>query len=461
MKRTLPLRGKIALWCALLTGIAIAVFATGTLFNLYFEQIEAADIELETEAMLVSQLLVSAPQIINELEFSELASSDEPWVSFAIFRPDGSLHRAAESLPEPVVQAALPVGNAHTVTHPEGTWRVQAFAADQETIVVAYNLEEVHGIVLDLLLAYVVSLPFAALIAGFGGWTLAGRALAPIRALTASTASINAGNLSQRVEIPPVNDEVGRLAQMINQMLARLEQSFRQAERFAADASHEMRTPLTVMQGEIDSMLRLPDLPLDTENRLLSLQEEANRMQHVSDNLLLLARFDAGKWPLHQGTVDLSTLFAELREDADIFTASRHINIGFQIAPGLQVRGDKELLRRLFLNLLDNASKFNVPGGRVACQLANGENTARVIIGNTGPGIPEKLRPRLFERFFRVDGVRTSTGHGLGLALCREIARAHGGDVGLTATTKSDWTEFKVQLPLSTSPRPEKEDALH
>jgi two-component system heavy metal sensor histidine kinase CusS len=449
MKRVLPIRGRIALWCAALTGATIVVFATGTLINIYQEQMEAADLELLVEQRHVHQLFEAGLSAYESVDRSWSADSGEPWVSFAVFDAAGRLHRATPELPEAVARAALPPGPPRTVRHNGGSWRVEAFALGDATGVVTFDLQEVHEIVQDLLVAYLLALPLAAFVTGLGGWWLSNGALAPIRALTAAAAAIRPDNLAARVPVPPTRDEIARLATVLNEMLTRLEQSLRQAERFAADASHELRTPLTIIGGEIDAMLRSGALASTDESRLVSVQEEIGRLGRIVETLLLMARLDAGAQGLPLAdAVDFSAIVAGACDDGQLLAAAREVTLEERLAPDLVVRGNADLLHRLVFNLLDNATKFNVPGGVVRCGLEPKASNACLSIENSGPGIPAALRPRVFERFFRGQTARPTGGHGLGLALCREIARAHGGDVELGDGVSENTTRFIVTLPL-------------
>jgi len=442
----LPIRAKIAAACAALTAAVIAVFAAGTLVNIFHEQMEAADMELESEARHVAQMMATGEFSRERIQGVQVTTV-EPWVAFAVFEADGSLWRSSGAIPEEVARAAVAGDKPVTVHHAKGSWRVRSFAFAGETIVVSCDLAEVHEILFDLLLAYLLALPLAGLVAGVGGWWVATWALQPVRVLTKAAEEIRAENLASRVPTPKGRDEIARLAQVLNAMLARLEGSLRQAERFAANASHELRTPLTIMRGEIEALLRDEPLSPESERRLVSLQEETDRLDRISGNLLLLARLDAGEAPVEPQVLDMSALVAEACEDIDALAASRDVTLETAIEPGVRIRGNGDLLRRLTLNLLDNATKFNLAEGKVRCTISAHPREVRLSVGNTGPGIPAALRPRVFQRFFRADSARERAGHGLGLALSREIARAHGGELRLSDASSNGWTEFIATFP--------------
>jgi signal transduction histidine kinase len=264
-----------------------------------------------------------------------------------------------------------------------------------------------------------------------------------------ATERIDSEQLNQRVPVTKANDELDRLAEVFNAMLDRLEKSFAQTKRFAADASHELRTPLTIMRGEIELLLREPGILPSHEGKLLSLQEEIDRLDRITESLLLLTHLDARSAALERATVNLSTLVSEACEDAELLGASRQVRVEVNIGEDIRVLGDSVHLRRILLNLLDNATKFNVVGGRAQCVLSSQEERAILCVRNTGPGIPTALSPRVFQRFFRADASRTGkeASHGLGLSLAREIARAHGGDLQYVIPREPGWTEFILTLP--------------
>jgi signal transduction histidine kinase len=442
----LPIRLKFALWAAGLAGALLLLYSIGTLAFVYREQIEAVDLELAGEAKHIAELDRQAParQTADEI------MQHEPWLAYALFDRTGAVQRRSAGLPESTARAALERVRPRTVKAAANTWRIGAFRQGDATIVVAYNLIEIRDIVTNLLTGYGLTLPLALAAAGIGGWWVAGRAIRPVRELTSAAERVQAAHLDQRVPVPKSRDDIQRLALVLNAMLARLEGSFNQANRFAADASHELRTPLTIIRGEIERMLHTPGLDAANETRLVSLQEEIDRLDHITDHLLLLARFDAGRADLRFAPVDLSALMRGACEDAELLATAEDVTLQAEIAPGVTVAGDSGHLRRLLLNLLQNATRHNRPGGEARCRLTAAEGRATISVSNTGPGIPPSLRERIFERFSRGDASRTDRkNHGLGLSLCREIAQAHGGTVVLGPERAGGWTEFIVDLPLA------------
>lgn len=440
--KPLSIRWKFGLWSALATAITLCVFAAGTLLNLYHEQIESMDLELNTEARLLASRPPGPPSAT-----AQTAIDFHLWLAYAVFAENERLEYVSPLLPEATARQALTTTGLHTTRDENTSWRIGAFRGERQQIVVlAYDLQEARETVADLLLSYALSLPLVIMAAAFGGAWVARRALAPVRALAEAAENISSERLDRRVPEPGANDEVRRLATVLNAMLARLEKSFLQTQRFAADASHELRTPLTVMRCEVEQLVRSPGLTTKDEAKLLSLQEEIGRLERIIEHLLLLARFDAGNAEPVQARVDFSHLVGEACEDAELLAAAAQIAITVEISPALIVSGDELFLRRLVLNLLDNAVRHNQPNGRVDCRLLRAGDTIEFRVRNTGPGIPAAMRISLFQRFFRADPARSGGGHGLGLALSREIARSHHGEVELEAE-QPGWTELVVRLP--------------
>lgn len=423
--------------------LALAVFATGTLLISYQRQIVESDDDIDSETKEVkAQLLLTGKQ-------PEAVAWDlDPHMGWMVFDDQGRVLRTDPIVPEEAARPALgATGIISTGTLFRG-WRVSAFqAAPNRTIVVGYEMTKVYGVLGDLVIAYTWSLPLVVIVVVVGSWWVTGRALAPFRALADSIEGIESENLECRVPEPRAKDEIHRLTVSFNALLVRIGRSFAQTKRFAADASHELRTPLTIMRGELELMVRDPEVAPAQQRKLASVQEEIARLDRITEQLLLLARFDAGQVRIEKSQLDFSLLVGEVCEHAELLTQAAGVTLATNIHPGLQVKGDAHHLRRLVLNLLDNACKYNESGGRVQCSITAEPGFAVLTIGNAGPGIPAEMRDRVFERFFRADASRPSTrGHGLGLALCKEIASFHGGTLTLGACGNG-WTEFSVRLP--------------
>jgi signal transduction histidine kinase len=275
-----------------------------------------------------------------------------------------------------------------------------------------------------------VGLP-AVLLGALGGWWLTRKALAPITALTKAVEKIHERNLSEQLPRTRNGDELDRLTEVFNAMTARLDGSFQRIREFTLHASHELKTPLTVMRGELETALHEEKLtPAQTE-RLLSQIDEIERLAKIVDGLTLLTRADTGQIQLNFETVRLNDLVRESFADTKILAQSHNIHVNLAACEEISLSGDRHRLRQLLLNLSDNAVKYNRPDGAITISLQRNGEAAEFKITNTGAGIATELQPRVFERFFRGDPSHNNKieGCGLGLSIAQWIALAHKGNI--------------------------------
>ena len=307
--------------------------------------------------------------------------------------------------------------------------------------------KETGELIFDLTSAYAAALSVAVLVGALGVWWITRKALQPLQEAASAAEQIDAKALSRRLPEPRAQDEVGRLVQVLNHSFDRLDRRFEQASRFSIDASHELKTPLTIMRGEIESALKAEVNNPRIQSLLDSLLAETQRLCDIVEKLLLLSRADAGTLTLTKEILDFSAICHELVEDAEILARPKRITTEFEIAPDVKVLADESYLRRVLLNLLDNAIKYNVEGGSLSISLTKSDALAVLRIAKIGPGIPKEHETRIFERFYRADPSRSSdtSGSGLGLSICREIVAAHGGQMWLDQPG-SGWTAFIVTL---------------
>lgn len=336
----------------------------------------------------------------------------------------------------------------HTITAEGTTWRLAVMGNPYVTLVLGANLDELDSDMIRLRNALIGAMLLALALVGAGSWWVANRALRPIRALTQTAEGITAQGLGRRIPSLEYDHEMDRLVTVFNQMLDRLERSFHQATRFSADAAHELTTPLTILQGELEQALTAAETGSEHQNFIHGLLEEILRLKAITQKLMLLARADAGQLVLERKPFDLSDALVELADDAAAMQPA--VVVEPAIAPRIRVSVDSELLLQAMRNLLTNAAKYNRIGGEVRVELTAGVSTACIRIGNTGSRIPAADRDRVFERFYRGDPSRSQKvpGTGLGLSLAREIARAHGGELELEPAS-DDWTWFRLELPLA------------
>lgn len=322
----------------------------------------------------------------------------------------------------------------------------------QLVVQIARSLEYFDHEASELLLALLVTGPFVLLIALSGGYFLAGRALTPLERMTEAANRVGARQLEQRLEVVNPNDELGRLAATLNAMLDRLETSFREMQRFTADASHELRTPISVIRTEAEVALNQPVSNEDKQNLLSNILEECQRLTWITDQLLTLSREDAGIVQLHHGPVDLANLVAGVVETMQPLADAKKVVLTTVGNGAAVVSGDADRLRHVVYNLLDNAIKYTPEDGRVELAVVRNNDNIQISVRDTGIGIAEDHLPHVFDRFYRVDKARSRAagGSGLGLSIVESIVSAHHGKVKLDSFPGEGTTctiQFTAVLP--------------
>jgi len=326
-------------------------------------------------------------------------------------------------------------------------------------VLVGQSLNSIDGALQHVLTLLVIGTLLALVAAGAGGLLLARLALRPIDRVAAAAASISrTQDLGQRLPAPRTEDELGRLVATFNSMLERLDQLFQAQQRLSADVSHELRTPLTTILGNVDWLRHgAADNPAERAAALDAIEGDVERMNRLVADLLLMAQADAGM-QLKMVPVELDTLLLEVFRQARTIAAGRArgqpVNVRLGHEDQAVVEGDPDRLRQLLLNLVDNALKYSPPGGTVTLSLFREQDGVRVCVQDSGPGIPPEVLPHIFERFYRGPQQEEHKGAGLGLAIARWIAEAHGGR--LTAeSSPGQGSTFTLWLPCTSMGQPE------
>jgi heavy metal sensor kinase len=303
----------------------------------------------------------------------------------------------------------------------------------------------------EILLVLVLGLPPTVVLAGVGGYVLARRALAPIDHLGAEARRITVDRLHERLSVPNQKDEIGRLAAVINDTLARLELSFEQLRRFTADASHELRTPLSVIRGIGEMNLRETRTPAEYKDAMGGMLEEVDRLTRVVDSLLQLSRGDAGTARLSREAVDLGQLAGEVVASLGILAEERQqrLRVDVDAADHVCVLADRLVLRDAITNVIDNAIKYSPNGSTIDVRVHRDGDRGTVSVTDEGPGIPAEHRERIFDRFYRIDEGRSRElgGTGLGLAIARWAVETNGGHISVDSTDRG--SVFRVVVPLA------------
>ena len=296
-------------------------------------------------------------------------------------------------------------------------------------------------------LVFQVGLP--ALVLGLaGGWWLTRKTMAPVSALTQAVERIHESNLHERLPRSGTGDELDRLTEVFNAMTSRLDSSFQRIREFTLHASHELKTPLTIMQGELETELMLKTSDPVERERLLSQLDEVRRLARIVDGLTLLTKADAGQIQLERKSVRLDELVRDAFDDAKILAQPHQVTVSLGACDPAMVQGDRDRLRQLLLNLSDNAIKYNRPDGTVRIELMEKNEHIELTMTNTSDGIPAGSLGRVFDRFFRCDASHNHDieGCGLGLSIAQWIVIAHGGSIKL-ASTAGELTTVLVIFP--------------
>jgi heavy metal sensor kinase len=374
---------------------------------------------------------------------------------FQVLGPDGRWVHQADALrgeATPAVADLDLVGELENVGARGGPLRFlsQNLAIDGRvyTVQVAAPLRNLQQGLHDALWVLIPMFPLALLLASACGYWVSRRALAPVDRITQTARTITAESLAQRLEVPPTDDELARLSATLNEMIGRLESSFRKISQFTADASHELRTPLAIVRTTAEVALRAPTNDEHRES-LEQIVAEVGRTSQLLDNLLVIAKADAGS-ELRKIRVDAAAVAREAAAEIAVLARMKHIDFVIDLpeAP-VCVTADPQALRRLLLILLDNAVKYTTTAGRVQLTLEQREGDVWIRVRDTGIGIPADDQPLIFDRFYRVDRARSRShgGAGLGLAIGRWIVDVHEGEIFVDSEVDRG-SLFSVRLPL-------------
>lgn len=469
MTVSLPIRLRLTLWyVALLAGVLI-LFGAVLLVSVYLVLNQQVTQELESVASSVreSVLLVLTTRSQSPdtpVSLPTLDAFGSPNIFVELRGPDGNVQMRSDNLgeqsldlsPEAYRQAMRGQSTIRDIAGPGGT-RIRILTAPivkdnrvVNVVQVGKPLAEVDRTMRELLVLVAFSIGGALLAALVIGAWLARRALSPVDQITQTAMRIsNAGDLNERLPEPETHDEIGRLVHAFNDMLATLDDVFRDQQRFVADVSHELRTPLTTLQGNIELLKRGAfEEPEEREAALVSIESEVARLNRLVADLLLLARADEEE-SIQREPVELDTLLLEVFLQTKTLAESSGKPIRVRLGHEDQaiIMGDRDRLKQLLLNLVDNAIKYTHEG-EVTLSLYKDNGWVRLSVQDTGIGIPQESLPHLFRRFYRVDKARSRElgGTGLGLAIVQWIAEAHGGYVDVQSKV-SQGSTFTVHLP--------------
>jgi heavy metal sensor kinase len=302
-----------------------------------------------------------------------------------------------------------------------------------------------HG----LLLTFAIYMPFIIFVAVGSGYWLMRRSLQPVDEITRRAEGITSTNLSQRLPVISTGDELERLSVSLNRMIGRLDAAFQHINRFSADASHELRSPLTILQLELEGMVQSQRLNPTLTDQIGSALEETQRMSHIVESLLAISRLDAGEAKIQMARLDFGQLAASTTEQMKLLAEEKSIRLTSNVTGNVYVDGDRSHLQQVVVNLVANAIKYTQEGGEVELRVFRRSNIAVLEVSDNGAGIPDYALPHVFERFYRADKARSreSGGAGLGLAIVKAICTAHGAELSVSSH-EGRGSVFRVELPL-------------
>jgi signal transduction histidine kinase len=442
-----PLRWKVALYSASLAVAATLAGATTTWFIMRHSEIAAFDRRLTTDA----------EEFFRDVEHFEGGRRNNELVFKEIFVPlslrkhlvevtdaSGTVVYLSPRLRHPFPRDGIK--EFHNQKIDGQNIRLAEFSENGLTLRAGDDLKEINQISRDIFLAMLGAIPTVLLVTLFGSTWVASKAIAPVEEIRQAANTITAQRLDQRLPVPPTKDEIAGLIEMLNTTFERLQRSFEQSARFSADASHHLKTPIAILRADVEEILADVNCSESTQRRAEGLLHRIHQLSSVVDNLLLLSRADAGRMELSKAEFELREVLEGVLDDAHTLAEPLDLTVEANIPKDLRLKADPTFVGMIAQNLVENAVKYNTPGGRIRVEARAINGNVEMTIGNTGDPIPKDRADLLFDRFYRVRGGARVPGHGLGLSIARELARAHGGDIEMVRSDAS-WTEMRVRLP--------------
>ena len=439
------LRVRLVLWYALVLTLVVLLFGGAVVYQSQRSMLAGVDAELDAYAREVSKALKPVEGGRFDLELPPDAATyffhregGRPY--YVIWDPRGEIVDRSD----PDLQVSRPGNTA------EGRRERTLQAAGGATVLVGRDIAELHRAERRLLLNVALAGILTLAVAIFGGWFVAGRALAPIKRISRTARAMSDGDLNARIAVEQTDSELEQVASTLNDAFDRLRTVVEQERRFIADASHELRTPISVLRAETEWALDRDRSPQQYKEALTVGRRVALRMQDIVERLLALVRADAAPEVQELAPVAMRMLIDDVAAWLAPIAQARDVRMSIGGDP-FTVNGDAEQLREALNNIVANAILYNRPGGSVTITMRESAGAARIEVADTGIGIPPEAVPRVFDRFFRVDKARSREmgGSGLGLSIARTVFVAHGGDVTCTSEPGVG-SMFVISLPALT-----------
>ncbi len=459
--RPLPIRIRLTAWYFLVLCLAFGAFSflaffevRGSIHSAVDEGLRdrAADIrellERQWPAEQVKHELVEGSSVRGEDDILQIAETRGEWAYSSVSAIRYGLQIVRPAKPTEKFQFSTVYSKHMPLRILNGQLHVGDKTYDLQ---IAAPMDDFYDAVNRFRLVLLFSVPVLVLVASAGGYWLSRKAVAPVGEIARAAQSISEHELSKRLPILETGDELQSLSETLNAMFARLERAFKRVTQFTADASHELRTPIALMRTRTEVALRKQRSEAEYRETLLRINQELERTSALIENLMTLARADAGSEALQVAPTNLNELLLEISETARLLAEGKSIQYDQRLPETpLSVTGNAQSLRRLFLILIDNAVKYTPHGGRISVVLDTSDGSAVTQIRDTGVGISAEDLPHIFERFYRADESRSreSGGTGLGLSIAQWIAEAHQGKISVVSKV-GEGSVFRVQIPFS------------
>jgi two-component system OmpR family sensor kinase len=428
-----PLRLRLTLAFAVAMAVVLTALGTFLYVRLGSELLRSIDTGLRPRAEAIVAGLEGGQSGFNDPP-NELIDPDEAFAQVLDLASPGSI---VDSSPGVAGDSLVPEAQLRLVGEPtflsrrvpglDDEARLLVVPIEGRFVVVGAILSDRQEALDRLLVLFGVAGPFALIFTSVAGWALAGAALRPVERMRREAATISVSEPERRLAVPDTGDELARLATTLNEMLERLQESFGRERRFVDDASHELRTPLGILKAELDLALSRSRSRQEMQDTLRRASDETNRLTRLAQDLLVLSRARGGQIPVHREQVDLREVLEEACRDHRERARAAEVDLTVR-APEGRVRLDRARLRQAVENLVDNSLRHVSPGGSIEIAARVDDTGASVSVRDSGPGFPPAFLARAFEPFARSEGdAGDPTGAGLGLAIVRAVAEAHGG----------------------------------
>ena len=447
--RNLTIRSKITLWYASLLLVLLVIFNVFiyiTISKILYQNTEDL---LKSDAHQVFSIIQSEGFNINlDIPYKIIATN----TYFVIFDVNGNTGIKSEILPE-IVNLTIGQEQLRNVSINKTNWIVYDTPIKNNDKVIGWirvsrSLESLTDTLFNLRIIMFISVPLYGLLASIGGLFLAKRALHPIDYITKTAQEISKGDLTQRLKLNKTEDEVGKLAVVFDEMLDKLENSIKKERQFASDASHELRTPISIISAQAEEVLRGNREIKEYKEAIETVLNESIKMSHIISQLLMIYRSDEGRYKFNYEILNLNMIIEDIVNEFGDVAKANGLSISFNADEEIKIKADQTLITRLFINIIDNALKYTNRDGKINISLSSINNCAVTVIEDTGIGISEKDMPHIFDRLYQVDKSREDRGSGLGLAIAKWIIELHKGEIKVESKVNFG-SKFVIKLPLN------------